>query len=33
MMNCVKNIIKSGIKSAVVLKKDLMLNQYAMKNI
>ena len=31
MMNCWKNIKKSGIKSAIVLKKDLKINQSAMK--
>ena len=27
-MNCQKNIIKSEIKSAVLLKKDLIVNRY-----
>ena len=32
-MNCYNNITKYGIKSAIVLKKDLIMNQNAMRNI
>ena len=31
-MSCQKNIKTSGIKSATVLKNDLIANQHAMKN-
>ena len=32
-MNYLKNKIKSGIKSAIVLKKDLMVNMWRVENI
>ena len=33
MMKCKKNMSKSGIKSAIASKNDLIVNLYAMKNI
>ena len=33
MTNCQKNIMKSGINSAAVLKEALIVNQCTMKNI
>ena len=32
-VNCLKNILKFGIKSAILLKKDLIMNLFTMKNI
>ena len=33
MMNCQKNITKFGIKSAILLKKDSIVNLFTMKHI
>ena len=33
MLNCYKNIMRFGEKSAIVSKKDLIVNLYTMKNI
>ena len=32
-MNCYKNIMKSETNSAMLLKKDLIMNMYAIENI